>query len=93
MKIILYKNEAVYPQKMPAGQYFENLPQNILELQADLWTNVKSGNLSLDSEMNNKKIYIESAILAGIIASVAVFKLVSNRKKRKTEDLSDLYEQ
>lgn len=89
----LYKNEAVYPQKMPAGQYFENLPQNILELQADLWTNVKSGNLSLDSEMNNKKIYIESAILAGIIASVAVFKLVSNRKKRKTEDLSDLYEQ
>ena len=78
---------------MPAGQYFENLPQNILELQADLWTNVKSGNLSLDSEMNNKKIYIESAILAGIIASVAVFKLVSNRKKRKTEDLSDLYEQ
>ncbi len=43
--------------------------------------------------MNNKKIYIESAILAGIIASVAVFKLVSNRKKRKTEDLSDLYEQ
>lgn len=89
----LYGNQAVYPQKMPVGQYFENLPQNVLELQADLWTNVKSGNLSLDSALNNKKIYIESAILAGIVAVVAVFKIVSTVKKRKIEDLSDLYEQ
>lgn len=89
----LYGNQAVYPQKMPVGQCFENLPQNVLELQADLWTNVKSGNLSLDSALNNKKIYIESAILAGIVAVVAVFKIVSTVKKRKIEDLSDLYEQ
>lgn len=89
----LYGNEAVYPQKMPVGQYFENLPQNILELQADLWTNVKSGNLSLDSAFNNKKIYIESAILAGIFAVVAAVKIASTIKKRKIEDLSDLYEQ
>ena len=88
----LYQNEAVYPQNMPKGQYFENLPQNILELQADLWTNVKSGNLSLNSELNNKKIYIESGVLAGIVAVVAVFKIVSTIKKRKIEDLSDLYE-
>ncbi|MDE6659785.1 MAG: hypothetical protein K2K01_06705, partial [Eubacterium sp.] len=83
----------VYPKVMPNGQYFENLPQNILELQADLWTNVKSGNLSLDSELNNRRIYTESAVLAGIVAVVAVFKLVSTIKKRKIEDLSDLYEQ
>ncbi|MDE5671341.1 MAG: spermidine/putrescine ABC transporter substrate-binding protein [Eubacterium sp.] len=89
----LYGNEAVYPNEMPAGQYFENLPQNILELQADLWTNVKSGNMSLDSKLNNRKIYVESAVFAGIVAAVAVFKLVSNIKKRKIEDLSDLYEQ
>lgn len=89
----LFGNEAVYPKVMPEGQYFENLPQNILELQADLWTNVKSGNLSLDSELNNRRIYIESTVLAGIVAVVAVFKLVSTIKKRKIEDLSDLYEQ
>ena len=27
----LYENEAVYPENMPSGQYFENLPQNILD--------------------------------------------------------------
>lgn len=89
----LYGNEAVYPEKMPEGQYFENLPQSILELQADLWTNVKSGNLSLDSELKNKRIYTQSAILAGLVAVIVSAKLLSNIKKRKTEDLSDLYEQ
>lgn len=88
----LYQNEAVYPEPMPDGQYFENLPQNILELQADLWTNVKSGNLSVESEAQNRRIYIESGILAGIVVCVAVVKLLSNCRKRKTEDLSDLYE-
>lgn len=88
----LYQNEAVYPETMPAGQYFENLPQNILELQADLWTNVKSGNLSVESEAQNRRIYIESGILASIVIVVAAIKLISNYKKRKTEDLSDLYE-
>ncbi len=88
----LYENEAVYPENMPSGQYFENLPQNILELQADLWTGVKSGNLSAQSEAQNRKIYIESGILAGIVVCVAAVKLVSNYQKRKREDLSDLYE-
>lgn len=88
----LYQNEAVYPDQTPEGQYFENLPQNILELQADLWTNVKSGNLSVDSELQNRKIYIESAVIAGLVAFVAVLKLISNYNKKKTQDLSDLYE-
>ena len=88
----LYQNEAVYPSVMPAGQYFENLAQNILELQSDLWTNVKSGNLSVDSKLNNRKIYIESAALAGIIVVVAAVKIITTIRKRKIEDLSDLYE-
>lgn len=88
----LYGNEAVYPEVMPDGQYFENLSQNILELQADLWTNVKSGNLSFQSEELNRRIYIESGILAGIVICVAAVRLVSVRKKRKIQDLSDLYE-
>ena len=78
---------------MPEGQYFENLPQNILELQADLWTNVKSGQLSVQSEAQKKRIYIESGVLAAIAVGFSVIKLVSNYKKKKIEDLSDLYEQ
>ena len=89
----LFENEAVYPEVMPEGQYFENLPQNILELQADLWTNVKSGQLSVQSEAQKKRIYIESGVLAAIAVGFSVIKLVSNYKKKKIEDLSDLYEQ
>ena len=59
---------------------------------SDLWTGVKSGNLSAQSEAQNRKIYIESGILAGIVVCVAAVKLVSNYQKRKREDLSDLYE-
>ncbi|MCI9111832.1 MAG: spermidine/putrescine ABC transporter substrate-binding protein [Eubacterium sp.] len=89
----LFENETVYPEVMPEGQYFENLPQNILELQADLWTNVKSGQLSVQSEAQKKRIYIESGVLAAIAVGFSVIKLVSNYKKKKIEDLSDLYEQ
>ncbi len=88
----LYEDEAVYPEEMPEGQYFSNLPQNILELQADLWTKVKSGKLSANSEAEEKKIYIEfAAVAAAVIIGVAA-KLISNSKKKKFEDLSDLYE-
>ncbi len=88
----LYQNETVYPEVMPDGQYFENLPQNILELQADLWTGVKSGQLSAQSEEQNMKIYIESGILAAAVLCISAVKLFLNYKKKKAEDLSDLYE-
>jgi len=55
----LYGSEAVYPDPLPDGQYFENLPQNILEVQSSLWARVKGGQLSVDSAQQNKKIYID----------------------------------
>lgn len=88
----LYGSEAVYPDPLPNGQYFHNLPQNILEVQSSLWSRVKGGQLSADSEAQNKRIYIESAVLGGIVLVFIVYKLVSNSRKRKIEDLSDLYE-
>lgn len=88
----LYGSEAVYPDPLPNGQYFHNLPQNILEVQSSLWSRVKGGQLSADSEAQNRKIYIESGILGGIVLVFIVYKLVSNSIKRKIEDLSDLYE-
>ncbi len=88
----LYGNEAVYPSTMPVGEVFENLPQNILELQADLWTAVTSGNLSADSAAQNRKIYIESAAVALIIVVVVVVRIATKKKRLKEEDLSDLYD-
>ncbi len=87
----LYDDKTVYPDELPKCQYFENLPQNILELQADLWTGVKSGRLSAESESENRKIYIESAVVAGIAVCFILYKLVANRRKKKIQDLSDLY--
>lgn len=89
----LYGNEAVYPSEMPSGQYFGNLPQNILELQADLWTKVKSGRLSAGSEEEEKKIYYAFAAVIGLAVLSIGAKLVYDIKKKKFEDLSDLYEQ
>lgn len=87
----LFEDETVYPEVMPEGQYFENLPQNILELQADLWTSVKSGQLSEESEERDRRVYIESGILLGIVVCASVVKIISDNKKKKIQDLSDLY--
>lgn len=88
----LYGSEAVYPDPIPNGQYFHNLPQNILEVQSSLWSRVKGGQLSSDSEAQNRKIYIESGVLGTIVIVFIIYKLVLNSRKRKIEDLSDLYE-
>lgn len=88
----LFENEAVYPSETPEGQYFSNLPQNILELQADLWTKVKSGRLSANSRADEQKIYIEFAAVVGIAVLGVAAKLIYDSRKRKFEDLSDVYE-
>lgn len=88
----LFGNEAVYPKIAPKGESFENLPQNTIELQSDLWTKVKSGQLSLNSEKQKRRIYIEFGTLAGVMVLAIVAKLISNSKKNKYEDLSDLYD-
>ncbi len=87
----LYGEEAVYPTVQPEGQVFENLPQNILELQADLWTAVKSGNLSADSAVQNRRIYIEMGVIAAVAVAAVVVHFVNRRRRNKEEDLSDLY--
>lgn len=87
----LYGNPVVYPEKWPKGQYFENLPQNILELQNNLWTQVKSGKLSINGKEKDRKIYIESAVVGAAAVAFIAIKLISDAKKKKEQDLSDLY--
>lgn len=89
----LYGNEAVYPEEQPEGQYFNNLPQNILELQSDLWTRVKSGQLSFNSKSREKRIYIEFSVIVGLAVLGVGAKLIYDAKSRRFEDLSDVYEQ
>ena len=89
----LYGSEAVYPTKEGKNlQHFKNLPQNILELQNKLWSQVKSGKLSSDSKRQERKIYILSAILAAGVIIILIFSFINRRKKRKEQNLSDLYE-
>ena len=88
----LYGNEAVYPTQELSKQCFENLPQNILELQNNLWSQVKSGRLSADSKKDEQRIYIESAVIAAITVVIVIASLVRRKMKIKEQDLSDLYE-
>ncbi|MDE6862975.1 MAG: spermidine/putrescine ABC transporter substrate-binding protein [Eubacterium sp.] len=88
----LYGEAVIYPEEELTTQFFKNLPQNIIELENNLWTQVKSGKLSVDSKMQDRKIYIECAVLAGAAVIVIAAKIISNSKKKKEQDLSDLYD-
>lgn len=88
----LYNNPAVYPEEKPLSQPFKNLPQNILELENSLWSQVKSGKLSAESVKNERNIYIQSAALGGVVIVVLVCAFVNKIKKKKEQDLSDLYD-
>lgn len=88
----LYDSPVIYPEQDLNTQMFKNLPQNIIELENNLWTQVKSGKLSVDSDAQDKKIYTECAALAGIVIVVITVKIISDRKKKKEQDLSDLYD-
>ncbi len=88
----LFGNEAVYPTKELVTQYFENLPQNILELENNLWSQVKSGNMSIDSKKNEQKIYIESGIVAGAVVVIVAVSFIGKQRRKKEQDLSDLYD-
>ena len=89
----LYESEAVYPTEKPKSQQFKNLPQNILELENSLWSQVKSGKLSADSQKQERKIYIESAIVAILVIIILIYSFIKKQKKNKELDISDLYEQ
>ncbi|MCC8072765.1 MAG: spermidine/putrescine ABC transporter substrate-binding protein [Clostridiales bacterium] len=86
----LYANPVIYPENIET-QYFENLPQNIIELQNNLWTKVKSGKLSSENEERDVKIYTECAVIGGVVVIIIIAKAISNSKKKKEQDLSDLY--
>ncbi|MCH5316278.1 MAG: spermidine/putrescine ABC transporter substrate-binding protein [Eubacterium sp.] len=88
----LYGEDVIYPTQKLKYQYFKNLPQNIIELENSLWTQVKSGKLSVSSKQQDIKIYTECAVLAGVVLVVITAKLISNAKKKKEQDLSDLYD-
>lgn len=88
----LYGNEAVYPEIAPESEVFANLPQNILELENNLWSKVKSGSLSKNSAKMEKKIYIESAVVLGVVVVVVGVSVINKQRKKKEQDLGDLYE-
>ena len=87
----IFESKAVYPEEELKTQYFKNLPQNILELQNTLWSQVKSGKLSQDSKKQEKRIYIFSAILALAVVVLLIFSFINKAKKKKEQNLSDLY--
>ncbi|MCI9145504.1 MAG: ABC transporter substrate-binding protein [Eubacterium sp.] len=88
----LYGEAVIYPEEELTTQFFKNLPQNIIELENNLWTQIKSGKLSVDSKRQDRKIYIECVVLAGVAVIVITAKIISNSKKKKEQDLSDLYD-
>lgn len=88
----LYGNEAVYPEEKPTCQVFKNLPQNILELENNLWSQVKSGKLSANSKEKEKRIYTEFFGVVIVAAVIVIFSAINRRRKRKEQNLSDLYD-
>lgn len=86
----LYGSDVIYPKDINT-QYFKNLPQNIIELENNLWTKVKSGKLSASNEKQEKRIYTECSVIGGAIFVVVIAKMISSAKKKKEQDLSDLY--
>lgn len=87
----LYENQVVYPENEPESQSFKNLPQNILELQNNLWNQVKSGKLSSSSKNREKTIYTEFIIVLIAVAVFVICRLIQNIKKKKEQDLSEFY--
>ncbi len=89
----LFGEDAVYPQGELDCNEFHNLPQNILELQNNLWSKVKSGQLSAQSKQQEQKIYITSAIIAAAVIVILVITYIRKIQKNKEQDISDLYGQ
>ena len=87
----LYGNPAVYSNAKNV-QYFKNLPQSTNELENRLWTEVKSGQLSTDSKMQDRKIYSQCAVLGAAVIIVITIKIINNSKKKKEQDLSVFYD-
>lgn len=88
----LFGSEAVYPSEKPKSEAFKNLPQNILELENTLWSQVKSGRLSDNSKAKEQRIYMISSIIVGAVVIILIYSFFNRRKKKKEQDLSEFYE-
>lgn len=86
-----YQSDVIYADNLNT-QCFKNLPQNIIELENNLWTQVKSGKLSEENKEQEKRIYIECSVIGGLAVIVITGKIILNSKKKKEQDLSDLYD-
>lgn len=86
-----YQSDVIYANNLNT-QYFKNLPQNIIELENNLWTQVKSGKLSEENKEQEKRIYIECSVIGCLAVIIIIGKIISNLKKKKEQDLSDLYD-
>lgn len=86
-----YQSDVIYADNLNT-QCFKNLPQNIIELENNLWTQVKSGKLSEQNKEQEKRIYIECSVIGGLAVIVIIGKIISNSKKKKEQDLGDLYD-
>ncbi len=87
----LYGEEAVYATELENYYEFHNLPQNILELQNNLWSKVKSGQLSADSKRNEQRIYIISAAITAAVIIILIWSFIKKKRKEKEQDISELY--
>ena len=86
-----YQSDVIYADNLNT-QCFKNLPQNIIELENNLWTQVKSGKLSEENKEQEKRIYIECSVIGGLAVIVIIGKIILNSKKKKEQDLGDLYD-
>ena len=70
-------NEYLYPpkDKMPDVEYYHNLPQETLNMFAELWNEIKI------SGSSNTHIYIGFGAVAGIIVVYTIYRTVSRRRR------------
>lgn len=76
----LKDNEYLYPKDKKIYdkvEYFENLPQDTLDVMTSLWDDLKL------SQTSNKSLYIGVGVLAGLIIVVVVARVI--RKKKREE--------
>ncbi len=87
----LYGEEAVYASDLQNYYEFHNLPQNILELQNNLWGKVKSGQLSANSKKDEQRVYIISAVITAFVILILIISFIKRKRKEKEQDISELY--
>lgn len=73
----LGSNHYLYPsdEELPECEYYYNLPQETLQMFADLWNDIKV------SGSTNTHIYIGFGVVASVIAAFAIYKAVQKKRR------------